>query len=90
MDILGLSEISLNFKNIIPSHQWKHRFPNLRTGSHYATNTHSTSKDHRLFGGTAYLANQPTSQKIEATGTDPLGLGRWTWTLLTGRQGIKV
>jgi hypothetical protein len=87
---LGLSEINLNFKNIIPSQQWKHRFAFHHTASHYAINEHLTSTDHRLFGGTGFLTTQATSQKVETKGEDPLGLGRWTWTLLMGQQGIKV
>jgi hypothetical protein len=90
IDLLGLSEINLNFKNIIPSQQWKHRFAFQRHASHYAINEHSTSTDRRLFGGTGFLTTQATSQKLETKGEDPLGLGCWTWALLTGRQGIKV
>jgi hypothetical protein len=43
-----------------------------------------------IYGGTGFLTGLATSPKIEAKGTDPLGLGRWPWMLLTGRQGIKV
>jgi hypothetical protein len=91
IDLIGLSELNLNFPAITPSHQWMHRFPFQRTCSHYATNVHSTSKDRRLYGSTGFLTGQPsTSQKVEAKGNDPLGLRRWTWTLLNGRQGIKI
>jgi hypothetical protein len=90
MDLLGLAEINLNFKQMIPSEQWKHRFGKLKTASKCATNIHTTSTDRRVFGGSAFLSNQETSHKIEESGIDPLELGRWTWTLLTGRQGIKT
>jgi phage regulator Rha-like protein len=55
MDVLGMTEININFKEVGPTNQWKDRFKKLRTNSHCATNEHTTSKEKRVFGGTAYL-----------------------------------
>ena len=90
MDFLGLAEINLNLKKVRPTNQWKDRFKKLNTNSHCATNEHTTSEEKRIFGGTAYLTSKTMSHKVEAKGEDPTKLGRWTWALLTGRQGIKT
>jgi hypothetical protein len=72
-----------------PTNQWKDRFKKLRTNSHCATNAHTTSNERRVFGGTAYLTSTSASHKVEKKGEDPTHLGRWSWALITGRQGIK-
>jgi hypothetical protein len=90
IDVLGLAEINLNLSRLDPHQQWQHRFSRLKTNSHCSTNTHSTSTDRVLFGGTAYLTNETTSHKVSQKGSDTTGLGRWTWLKLTGRQGITV
>jgi exonuclease III len=90
IDILGLAEININFKQTGPTNQWKDRFKKLRTNSHSATNIHTTAKEKQVFGGTAYLTSKSTSNRVEAKGEDPQGLGRWTWALLSGRRGIKA
>jgi hypothetical protein len=90
MDVLGIAEININFQQVGPTNQWKDRFKQQRTNSHCATNQHTTSKDKRVFGGTAYLTSPSASHKVEQKGEDPTKLGRWTWALLTGKQGIKT
>jgi hypothetical protein len=90
IDLLGSAEININYTRVGPTNQWKDRFKKLRTNSHCATNIHSTSQDKRLFGGTAYLTTSSASHKVENEEDDPTGLGRWTWALLSGRQGIKT
>jgi exonuclease III len=90
MDVLGMAEININFKKVGPTQQWKDRFKKLRTNSHCATNEHTTSNEKRVFGGTAYLTSAAASHKVEKKGADPTNLGRWSWALLTGRQGIKT
>jgi hypothetical protein len=90
IDVFGLAEVSLNFPQLSPDQQWIHRFPKLKTNSHYATNKHSTSQDRKLYGGTAYLTNTAASPKVADSGADPTGLGRWTWVKLTGRRGLAI
>ena len=85
-----MAEINLNFKKIGPTHQWKDRFKRPHTNSHHATNEHTTANDKRVFGGTAYLTSKAASHKVEKKGVDPTHLGRWTWALFTGRNGIKT
>jgi hypothetical protein len=64
IDVFGLAEVNLNFPKLGPNQQWIHRFPKLKTNSHYATNKHSTSQDRKLYGDTAYLTNTATSPKV--------------------------
>jgi hypothetical protein len=87
--MLGMAEINVNFKQTGPTNQWKDRFKKLRANSHCATNIHTISKETQVFGGTAYLTSKSTSNRVEAKGEDPHGLGRWTWTLLSGRRGYR-
>jgi hypothetical protein len=90
IDILGLAEININFNRVGPTNQWKDRFKKLGTNSHCTTNRHSTSQDKQLFGGTAYLTSKSASHKVSSKGEDPLGLGRWTWAVFTGKQGLTT
>jgi hypothetical protein len=90
IDILGLAEININFNRVGPTNQWKDRFKKLSTNSHCATNRRSTSQDKQVFGGTAYLTSKSASHKVSLKGEDPLGLGRWTWAVFTGKQGLKT
>jgi hypothetical protein len=90
VDLLGMPEINVNFKQTGPTNQWKDRFKKLRTNSHFTTNIHTTSTETQVYGGTAYLTSKSTSNRVEAKGEDPHGLGRWTWALLSGRRGMKA
>jgi hypothetical protein len=90
IDVLGLAELNLNFPTLTPNQQWIHRFPKLPTNSNYSINEHSTSQARKLYGGTAYITNPATSPKVNSSGADPTGLGRWTWVKLTGRQGLEI
>jgi predicted extracellular nuclease len=55
IDMLGMAEININFKQTGPTNQWKDRFKKLRTNSHCSTNIHTTSTETQVYGGTAYL-----------------------------------
>jgi hypothetical protein len=90
IDLLGMAEISVNFHKVGPTNQWKDRFKRLRTNSHCATNVHTNANEQKVHGGTAYLTSVTTSNRVINKGADPHGLGRWTWALLSGRQGIKT
>jgi hypothetical protein len=88
MDYLGIQEVNLHDRILPPSLRWSRRFPGLH--SKIGTNQHSLSTRRRLFGGTGHFLSQTaTVRQIEA-GCDPTGLGRWTWTLLQGRRGLRV
>lgn len=89
-DIFGAQEINLNLTHLEPTHHWWRRFKGAPFFSFPAHNIHTNSRERRLFGGTATFVANPTSQRILEHGTDSSGLGRWTWVLLSGRQGIRT
>ena len=88
LDLLGLAEINLNFNILRPPNQWKDRFKKLKTHKVHSYNTHSTSQDTRLFGGTAIVTGPCTNHRTIDHGCDPSGLGRWTWIQLRGKQNM--
>lgn len=90
LDFYGVQEINLNFNVLPSSEQWKHRTSNVTGYSHHAINVNTKSTVTRLFGGTACFMPTTTRHRAISHGNDPTGLGRWCWTLLEGRQGIKT
>jgi hypothetical protein len=62
----------------------------IQTNSHCETNKHTTSTAKRVFGGTSYITSELASHRVEQNGEDTTQLGRWTWVVFTGRQGIKT
>ena len=87
-DYFGIQELNTHEKILPPNQQWKRKFPQLHTNA--ATNQHSPSQKRILYGGTAHFLNHEFCLRQVAQGQDETGLGRWIWTLLRGRQGIKV
>jgi hypothetical protein len=89
LDYFGMMEVNLNFPQIHPNYQWRERF---KTNTHTtnAYNIHSTSTDKRLFGGVGAILSESATIKCIQSGQDPSNLGRWTWTLLLGKAGMKT
>jgi exonuclease III len=90
IDVLGLAEVDINLPRLGPTNQWKNRLRKIRTNAHCATNKHTTSTAKRVFKGTAYITSALASHRVEQKGKDTTQLGRWTWAVFTGRQGIKT
>lgn len=90
LNFLGIQEINLNFNTLSLTDQWKHRTANVSGYSHLATNLNIPSTATRLFGGTACFMPANTHQRAAWHGQDLTGLGRWCWTLLEGKRGIKT
>ena len=91
LDFLGIQEVNLHLKIMGNDGVWSERHHATFEGyTHCATNLHSNSSSRRLFGGTACFMPRPTAHRAVAHGHDPTDLGRWTWTLLRGRQGIQT
>ena len=87
-DYFGVQEVNLHDRILPPSLRWTRRFPGIH--SKLGTNQHSSSTRRRLFGGTAHFLSKSATLSQIAAGCDPSGLGRWTWTLLQGRRGLRV
>ena len=88
LDAIGMAELNLNFNVLRPPHQWKDRFRHLKTHRIHSFNTHSTSEETRLFGGTAILTSAVTNHRTIDHGTDDTGLGRWSWLRIRGKKDM--
>jgi hypothetical protein len=90
-DMFGMAELNLNFTVLGPRYQWSERFRNFhRNHSIHTYNRHDSSKKRTLFGGTAQMATGAFSHRAIKSGADTSGLGRWVWTLLAGKNNIKL
>ena len=93
LDIIGLSEINLKWDRIYPSNRLKQRVSRWWENSHcnYAYNYHDLSKATYQPGGTALISLHSASHRVLPSSlSDPEGLGRWTSTLYSGKQGINL
>jgi hypothetical protein len=90
-DVFGMAELNLNFQSLGPSSQWIERFRHLRRNhSVHTYNRHDSSQSRLLFGGTAQIATGACSHRALSSGADPSGMGRWVWTLFSGKNNIKL
>ena len=90
-DILGMAELNINFKMLGSTSQWSERFRHLhRNHSVHTYNRHDSSTKRTLFGGTAQIATGAFSHRANKSGADETGLGRWVWTLFTGKNNVKL
>ena len=89
IDYYGMSEVNLNFPKINRRQQWKDRFPG-KFHSYSTNNEHSNSKAKRLFGGNGCILSNQMTNRVIKSGADETGLGRWVWTLIQGKQGIRL
>ena len=86
-----MAELNINFKMLGPAFQWPERFRNLpRNHSIHTYNRHDSSKKRTLFGGTAQIATGAFSHRATQSGVDETGLGRWVWSLFTGKNNVKL
>jgi hypothetical protein len=69
---------------------WSERNRDFQGFTHCSTNIHCNSTSRRLFGGTACFLTKDTVHQAISHGNDPSNLGRWTWSLLRGRNGIAT
>jgi hypothetical protein len=90
-DVLGMAELNLNLKMLGPAFQWTERFRRLqRNHSVHSYNKHDSSQARTLFGGTAQIAVGALSHRALESGADTTGMGRWVWTLFTGKNDVKI
>jgi hypothetical protein len=90
-DVFRIAELNLNFGVLGPTYQWPERFQHLhRNHSIHSYNRRDSSTKRTLFGGTAQITIGPCSHRVIKSGADESGMGRWVWTLFTGRSNIKL
>ena len=93
LDIIGLSEINIKWDRVYPSNRLKQRAAKWWETCHcsYAYNYQDLSKVTYQPGGTALITLHSTTHRIRPPSlSDSFGLGRWTSTLYSGKQGINL
>ena len=93
VDILGLQETCVNWREFKPSHTiaslLRHRAESIR--STHSFNTHETDNVGKVQrGGTATVATDLISSYVKCSGSDHTGMGRWSYYLLEGEPGHKT
>ena len=92
LDILGLSEVGLNWSLVNTNHQWQERtfkqFPQISTTLSWNKNDIHTSTTQ--WGGTALISTGLITSRIHKKGTDPRQLGRWSRTTYQGQGNLLL
>ena len=89
MDIIGLSEINLNWNKFSSYDRLSQRTSKWWENTHcnYSFNAHDVSTSKFQPGGTALLSINQLSNKVQHSRKyDPSGLGRWVSTLYQGQN----
>jgi hypothetical protein len=91
LNLFGIIEVNLNFKQLGPKAQWHDRFAHApKHHSSVACNQHAFTKSRRNFGGVANISDGDFTHRVDDSGKDPSGLGRWTWTTFRGKNQVIV
>jgi exonuclease III len=90
IDFLGIQEVNLHLRIMGTQGHWSERNRLFEGFTHCATNQHCNSPARRIFGGTACFMTHPSAHKAITHGHDETHLGRWSWSILRGRNGIKT
>ena len=89
VDVMGISEVGVNWSKVHNAHTlWertKKWFHTRRIGVSY--NTTQTITGRLQQGGTATIVANEVAHRVKTTGFDDSGLGRWSWVLVSGKQG---
>ena len=85
-DIALLSEINVNWSTVPHEDSLAVRSKQYWTTTRCQTawNKHNQSDSTHLQGGTANILIGNVSHRSTLSGSDPTGLGRWSWTLIRG------
>lgn len=91
-DILGLSEVGLNWSLLPRSKAWHERTYKIfrQLSTILAWNQTDIHTSPIQWGGTALLTMGLTTSRIHSRGKGPKKLGRWCWTTYMDKQGAKL
>ncbi len=87
-DIVGLAELNIDWR-LIPEQDRLYFRTKPWWKTVHISSTHNTTSppiQRKQFGGTALLSLGSVVHHITGTGSDPSGLGRWTWSLYRGKN----
>ena len=93
IDMMGMAEGNINWQKMGPTERLWDRtrgwFENRSLNcAHNTTEPRLSSRSQP--GGVASMATNAFSTKVEGSGKDPTGLGRWIWTHFGGKNGMKL
>ena len=94
INLAFLQELGLNWSALSDSQQWRRRVdPELdptQTKTRCCHNTKAAIAEPRQWGGTGMLAHGLVSHFAAGSGADKSGLGRWTWSRFSGKNGTYL
>ena len=91
-DVALLSEVNANWSQVPHDDSLATRCKQYWTTTRcqVAWNKFNDSPSTHLQGGTANILIGNVSHRSTLSGSDPSGLGRWSWSLLRGPDGLKI
>ena len=92
IDVMGCSEVNLNWSKLPPREQWAERssgwWENSITSMAWNREDEATSSSQP--GGCLQMVKDKAATSWTESGNDETGLGRWTWTRHKGKNNITV
>jgi len=92
-DVVGLAEVNQHWQSIHSDHQWRNRILSWWESSHSSIAYNIKDiKSNSSFqpGGVILQSTNNATHRIIKSGRDPLGLGRWAWTLYRGKHNMTL
>mmetsp|Transcript_92730 Transcript_92730/g.181702 ORF Transcript_92730/g.181702 Transcript_92730/m.181702 type:complete len:229 (-) Transcript_92730:13-699(-) len=93
-DVFLFADHGLHFGKIHPEHHWNERIkPIFKDSSSilgYNVNETSLLTSPHQAGGTGITLGDDLTARKTHSGTDPTGLGRWSWIRIQGKQGFTT
>ena len=91
-DVFGLAELNVHWKNV-SAHQRLHErtrgwFESLHLNTAYWQGFHTNGVSQ--YGGTSLWSINQGAHRVESSGKDFRGLGRWVWTRYRGKAGVNI
>lgn len=96
INILTMQELGLNWSRVSRDHSWHERVKEYlkqdasQTKSKMSHNIHDKTGEPDQWGGTGIMAYGKIAKFAMGAGSDPSGLGRWTWTRYRGKHGMAL
>jgi hypothetical protein len=91
-NIIGLAETNLHWKKLPGKDRWDERSRGWWDNSKHVIsyNTLSSPQFTHQPGGTLSITRGDTSFRVISQGCDKSNMGRWSWTLISGRRGVTT
>ena len=92
IDIVGWQEVGIAF-HILPKYErLAERIKDIRWKKirSITSNNKHESVNKTQYGGTAVMSFDEAAHRVKKTGSDPTGLGRWSWMLFEGKNNYTT